>query len=68
MCVMHSLERHCLSRLCGTHTHHGQICCHITDYVHVNGHHRIILVILAKHCTRLPDDGTSAIRHMFEHF
>jgi len=37
-------------------------------HVHVNGHDRIILVILAKHCTRLPDDGSSVIRNMLEHF
>jgi len=34
----------------------------------VKGHDRIILVILAKHCTRLPDDGSSVIRNMLEHF
>jgi len=34
----------------------------------VFGHDRIILVILAKHCTRLPDDGSSVIRNMLEHF
>ena len=43
----------CLSRLCSTHTHHGQVCCHNTDYVHVNGHDRTITVILAKHCIEL---------------
>ena len=35
---------------------------------YVNGHDRIILVILAKHCTRLPDDGSSVTRNMLEHF
>ena len=40
------------------------ICCHNTELVHVNGHDRIILVI----CTRLPDDGSSVIRNMLEHF
>ena len=39
-----------------------------TDYVHVNGHDRIILVILAKPCTRFPDDGPSVIRNMLEQF
>ena len=29
------------------------ICCHNTDYVHVNGHVRTIIVILAKYCTRI---------------
>ena len=35
---------------------------------HVNGHDRIILQFLAKHCTRLPDDGSSFIRNMLGHF
>ena len=52
-----------------THTHTTvSICCHNTDPVHVNGHDRIILVILTKHCTKLPDDGSSVIRNMSEHF
>jgi hypothetical protein len=58
----------CLSRQCSTHTHHGQICCHNTDYVHVNGHDRTITVISAKHCIKLPDDGSLVIRNMLEHF
>ena len=45
-----------------------RICCHNTDHVHVNGHDRIIIVILAKHCMRRPDDGSSVIRNMLEHF
>jgi len=45
-----------------------RICCHNTDLVHVNGHDRVILVILATHCTRLPDDGSSVILNMLEHF
>ena len=57
---IHSLE--CLSRQCRTHTHHGQICCHNTDYVHVIGHDRTITVILAKHCIKLPVDGSLVIR------
>ena len=47
-----------LSRLCSTHTQYGQICCHNTYYIHINGHDRIITVILAKHCTQLLDDGS----------
>ena len=43
-------------------------CCHNTDYVHVNGHDRTIFLTFAKHCTRLPDDGSSVIRNMLEHF
>jgi len=58
----------CLSRQCSTHTHHGQMCCHTTDYVHVNGHDRTITVILAKHCIKLPDDGSLVIRNMLEQF
>ena len=50
------------------HTQPVTICCHNTDHVHVNGHDRIIFVILAKHCTRLPDDGSFVIRQMLEHF
>jgi len=45
-----------------------RICCHNTDHVHVNGHDRTIMVILDKHCIRLPDDGSSVIRNMLEHF
>ena len=58
----------CISRLCSTHTHHGQICCHNTDYVHANGQDRTITVILAKHCIKLPDDGSLVIRNMLEQF
>ena len=50
------------------HTHHGQICCHNTDYVHINRHDRTITVILAKHCIELPDDGSLVIRNMLEQF
>jgi len=51
-----------------THTHHGQICCHNTDYVHINGLDRIITVILTKQCMELPDDGSLVIRNMLEQF
>jgi len=54
--------------MCSTHTHHGQICCHNTDYVHIKGHDRTITVILAKHCIKLPDDGYLVIRNMLEQF
>jgi len=43
-----------------------QICCHNTDYIHINGHDRTITVILAKHCIELPDDGSLVIRNMLE--
>jgi len=64
-CAVHT---QCLSRLCSTHPHPGQICCHNTDHVHVNGHDRTITVILAKHCIKLPDDGSPVIRNMLEQF
>jgi len=51
-----------------THTHHRHMCCHNTDYVHINGHDRTITVILAKHCVKLPDDGSFVIRNMLEQF
>ena len=72
MCVLHSLERYCVctaqsrEALCSTHTHHGQICCHNTDYVHINEQDRTITVILAKHCIELLDDGSLVIRNMLE--
>ena len=66
VCVLHSLHRHCLSRLCSINIHHRQICCHNTDYVHVNGHDRTITVVLAKYCIKLPDDGSLVIRNMEE--
>jgi len=61
VCVLHSLESasldcavhtHSATLHCAVHTrtHRGQICCHNTDYVHVNGLDRTITVILAKHC------------------
>ena len=82
MCVLHSLERHCvctaqsrdamlmecLSALCSTYTHHREICCHNTDYVHINGHNRTITVILTKHYKELPDNGSLVIRNMLEQF
>jgi len=43
------------------------ICCHNTDYVHVNEHDRTITVILARYCIRLPDDGSFVIRNMLEY-
>jgi len=61
--------------LCSMHTHHGQICCHNIDYVHINGQDRTITVILAKHCIldnlwyrELADDGSLVIRNVLEQF
>jgi len=62
------LKKERLSRLCSIHTRHMQICCHNTDYVHINGQDRSITVILAKHCTELPDDGSLVIRNVLEQF
>ena len=56
----------CLSILCSTRTHHGQICCHNTDYVHINRHDRTITVILAKHSIDLPDYRSLVIRNILE--
>jgi len=73
VCVLHSLERHCvctaqstecLSRLCSTQ----QICCDNTVYAHINGHDRTTTLILAKHCIQLRDDGSLVIRNMLELF
>ena len=74
LCSTHTHSLHCavhtqyLSTLCSTRTHHGHICCHNTDYVHINGHDRTITVTVAKHCIKLPDDGSLVIRNMFEQF
>jgi hypothetical protein len=65
---VHSVERHCLSRLYSTYTHHRQIRCHSTDYVHINGQDRTITVNLANHCIELPDDGSLVIRNAMEQF
>ena len=40
---------------------------HTQTHVHVNGHDRTILLILAKYCIRLPDDGSFVVRNMLEH-
>jgi hypothetical protein len=60
-------ERFCCVRWRGrwtTYTIGVTIRCHNADHVHVNGHERTILVILAKYCTRLPDDGSFVIQNM----
>jgi len=55
------------SLVCVVHTP-GQICCHNTDYVHINGRDKTIIVILANHCIQLPDNGSLVIRKMLEQF
>jgi len=35
-------------------SNYSTICCHNTDYVHVNGHDRTTIVILAKYCMMDP--------------
>jgi len=54
VCVVHSIGSPFLYSELYTRTT-GRICCRNTDYVHVNGHDRTIIVILAKYCIRLPD-------------
>ena len=51
-----------------THAQRVRIWCHNTDHVHVNGHDRTILVIFSQALYKLPDDGSSVIRNMLEHF
>ena len=74
VCVCSSVSRKSFQTLNSTQTqthtqtHWFTICCHNTDHVHVNGHDRTILVILAKHCKKPPDDGSSVIRNMSEYF
>jgi len=72
MCGLHCLEKHCV---CVVHCIERDCVCilhclktHSTDYVQVNGHDRTITIILAKHCTKLPDDGSLVIRNMLEQF
>ena len=62
VCVLHSPYSASLD--CAVHRR----CCHNTDYVHIKGRDRTITVILAKHCIKLPDDGSLVIRNMLEHF
>ena len=50
------------------HTRTMGICSHNIDYIHINGHDRTILVILAKYCIKLPDDGAFVIQNMLDHF
>ena len=51
------------------------ICCHNTDYFHINTHDRTITVILAKQCINLPDDESlffpkyvEAVLNIFKYF
>jgi len=53
-CVVHFLYSELHTRTTGT------------DYIHVNGHDGI--VILAKYCIRLPDDGSFMIQKMSKQF
>jgi len=68
VCVVHCIWSAFVYSEPHTHTHWVTTCCHNTDLVHVNGDYRITLVILDKHWARLPDDGSSVIRNMLEHF
>jgi len=49
-----------------THAQRVRIC--LVRYVHINGHDGIILVIFSQILYKAPDDGSSVIRNMFEHF
>jgi hypothetical protein len=68
------LESRCVGRVYGADgaVRHGRSRCYgscrNTDYVHINAHDRTIIVILAKHCIKLPDDGSLVIRNMLEQF
>ena len=55
-------------RVCSSLYRKVRICCYVTNRMHVNGHDRTILVILAKYCTWLPDDWSSVIRNISEQF
>ena len=70
VCAVHCIGRFSVPsiRVNCTHAQRVTICCHNTDLVHVNEHDKIVLVILAKRCTRLPDDGHFVVRNMLEHF
>jgi len=67
VCIVHCIKRPSYT-VNYTHAQRVRSCCHNTDYVHINEHDRTIFVILAKYCTRLPDDGSSVIRNMSEQF
>jgi len=38
------------------------------NYYKINRHDRTIIIILAKHCIKLPDHGSLVIRNMLEQF
>jgi len=57
VCTAKSRKAH--SRLCSTHN---------TDYVHINRDDRTVILIFAKNCIELPDDGFLVIRNMLEQF
>ena len=61
VCVVHCLEGH-LSAFLGSELKYATIT--PTTSMSTDTIQRTILVILAKHCTRLPDDGSSVIRNM----
>ena len=69
MCVLHCLESDCVCVLQSREALSRQSAS-LDSSVHTrtNGHDRNITVILAKHCIKLPDDGSLVIRNMLEHF
>ena len=44
------------------------LCVYCTVYSIVNVHDRTITIILARHCIKLPDDGSLVIRNVLEQF
>ena len=67
VCVCNSLFRNAfLNSEIHTHTHtHTQ---NRSEYAAITPTIVSFLSFLAKHCIRLPDDGSSVIRNMSEHF
>ena len=60
---------HCLHIQWTTHTHKGSQYAAITPTLSMSTDTiESLLWYLAKHCTRLPDDGSSVIWNMLEHF
>jgi len=59
---------YCLHTQRTTHTHSGSEYAAITPLSMSTDTIESFLQFLAKHCARLPDDGSSVIRNMSEHF
>jgi len=77
VCIVHCIGMHCIGSASlyselYTHTHRVTIRCRNIDHVHVNGHDRIILVILAKYCVQgslmMDPLWSETCRSTFKHF